>query len=243
MALPKPRTKWQVFCRSTAPYDIASALSGGGTAAASAARFFFGTPPLLWWGVLAAAGASGALVAQLLKAKNGVAREIAAAQDALVGLTGCLHTLNAVVGAGQQDHGFRSTVHAIDGDALVQCVDYVGDQRKRETFGRRTPIHCGVIGKAYREKAMLAGSRETDSYADFIRQMIQVYGFDADRARALDPMTQSWIAAPLIQNGNDVEGVLYCDSTQPGFFTEERQRAIGYAAVGIAFFVGKAYPD
>jgi putative methionine-R-sulfoxide reductase with GAF domain len=61
--------------------------------------------------------------------------------------------------------------------------------------------------------------------------------------KALDHSTQSWMAAPLVQNGRDVEGVLYCDSTQRDFFTEERQRAIGYAAIGIAFFVAKAYPS
>lgn len=194
-------------------------------------------------GYIASGGAGIALLVQLARARSSYSQ--LAVNDSVHELAGCLHTLNAILAGSDAEglNGLRSTVHAVDGDHLVQILDYVGNQRRRGTKGRKTPIHCGVIGKACREKTAFSGSRETDSHADFVQQMVTYYGFDTERANALDASTEAWIAAPITKTDGDVEGVLYCDSIQRGFFTQDRCKAIGYAAVGIAFFLGKRYPD
>jgi hypothetical protein len=204
---------------------------------------FTTSPPLVFWGIVAGIGAVVAFLAQLGRAKSTYSQ--LAVKDSVHELAGCVHTLNAILIGADRDalQGLPLTVHAVDGDYLVQILDYVGNQRKAGTKARRTPIHCGVIGKACGEKAAFSGCRTTDNHEDFVRQIVKHYGFDLERAKALDASTQAWIAAPLIKGDGSVEGVLYCDSLQRDFFTEDRCVAIGYAAVGIVFFVGKRYPD
>lgn len=189
MGIPKPKSKWQRFWKSTLPYDIGTALAGGGTSAASAAKFFTSTPPSPGWGYIAGGGAGVALLVQLARARSAYSQLLL--KDSVHELAGCLHTLNAILAGSDIEglEGLRSTVHAVDGDHLVQILDYVGNQRRTGTQGRKTPIHCGVIGKACREKAIFSGSRETDNHPDFLQQMVKHYGFDTERAKALDAPT------------------------------------------------------
>jgi hypothetical protein len=242
MAIPTQRSRWQRFWNTTVPYEIGAALSGTGTSAAAAQRFFTASPADPFWGTISASGAALALGFQLMKLRRTYAQQIA--RDGIHDLAGCLHTLNAILIGGEKEVekvGLRSTVHVTVGKDLVQALDYVGDQRKKNTQGRRMPVNCGVIGKACREKDVFFGSRTADSYEDFLQQMIKLYSFDEEGAKRLDPLTQAWIAGPLMDRSGNVEGVLYCDCKQRDFFTEERQRAIAFGAAGIAFFVGLRY--
>jgi hypothetical protein len=50
----------------------------------------------------------------------------------------------------------------------------------------------------------------------------------------------SWLAIAIPGNAN-VEGVLYCDSKLPDFFSDARKEDILHATVGIAYFVGLRY--
>ncbi len=49
-----------------------------------------------------------------------------------------------------------------------------------------------------------------------------------------------WMAVPLA-SGTRIEGILYLDAREPGFFTESRQDLILRAAVGVARYVAERY--
>jgi hypothetical protein len=242
MPIPTPESGWKRFWKTSIPHDVGTAIAGSGSAAAAAVRFFTSNPPSPGWGTVIAGGAALGLMIQLHKARRTYAQQ--KQKDGVHDLAGCLHTLNAIL-LGSEDNssaGLRSTVHVPDGSGqLVQALDYVGDQRKKKTKGRKMPIYCGVVGRACRERAAFSGSRTTDVHDDFINQMISTYGFDKEGAQRLDPSTKAWMASPLVASNGDVEGVLYLDAKQSAFFTDERQQAVAFASVGIAFFVGLRY--
>jgi hypothetical protein len=244
MPIPKPESRTKQFFKSSTPWDILSGIAGGGTGAASAYKFL-STNPLVdpnakTWGTVAAIGVGLSVGSQITKAVLGYKAQ--KSKSSMHDLAGCLHTLNGILLADDKNAGLRATVHVPDGeDQLVQVLDYVGDNRKPKTEGRRRPINCGVIGKACREREAFCGHRTTDKYEDFLQQMVRVYSMTDAQARALDPATQAWMAAPLPGANNAIEGVLYLDSTDRAFFTEARQAAIVYGSVAIAFYVGLRY--
>jgi hypothetical protein len=134
-----------------------------------------------------------------------------------------------------------------DPDCLEQALEYVGDQRKTRTAGRRMKISLGVVGKAYRDALSnpgrhesFADARMSPDYEAFLNQMVREYGYTKEGARALDHQTQSWFAFAIVAAGT-IEGVLYCDSTKPDFFSDSRIQDIEHAIAGIAYFVHLRY--
>jgi hypothetical protein len=245
MSIPTPESGWTRFWKSETPWDLLSAGAGLGTGGGATYKFFT-TDPLVdpnayTWGWIVG---SGVLVAGLSQVGKGVQRyRRESAKNSTHDLAGCLHTMNAVL-LGDSDSktvGLRSTVHVPDGSDLVQALDYVGDQRKKNTQGRRMPVNVGAIGKALREKSISCACRTTDNHEDFVRQMITSYSFSEEQARNLDASTMSWMAVPLKGERDAVAGVLYCDCQERDFFSDERQRLLAFAAVGIAYFVGLRY--
>jgi putative methionine-R-sulfoxide reductase with GAF domain len=108
--------------------------------------------------------------------------------------------------------------------------------------------NVGVAGQAFRQAQLnpdapqlFAGSRTTQNHDAFLKQMVTDYGFSQDDALNLSQSTMSWLAFAIARNGT-VYGVLYCDSKQADFFTDERKEDLLHAMVGIAYFVGLRYP-
>ena len=129
--------------------DLLTAIAGLGAGAAGAYRFFTTDPAtdpnaINWaWGL--AIGVGVALVGQL--GKTVIKYRHDASKKSLHDLAGCLHTLNAIL-AGAFDEkklGLRSTVWvpSADKQELIQALDYVGNQRKKNKAGRKSPQRSG----------------------------------------------------------------------------------------------------
>ena len=165
------------------------------------------------------------------------------------GLVGCLHTLDSVLRASSEqelDHGLRLTIHTPvngpNGKQLEQVVDYVStDGKLRKGAGRRFMQQCGILGKAYRTGETLIAVREQDNYEKYIHELIEKWNYSEEQAKALRTDGKSFMAAPLIGDGNAVEAVLYLDSSRANFFSPNRVKLVGTACTGIALFIGREY--
>lgn len=164
-------------------------------------------------------------------------------------LEGCLHTLHAVLTAEADDgHGLRITVHVPikEKTQFQQVLEYVGDPRgslNGKTVGRTWDSKVGIIGRVYREEKedCIIGKRETESYQQYIKDLQEVWHYSEAQARRLDPAAMTWMAIRLKDSQGEVQGIVYCDSTQPEFFTNERRDTAIAACAGIARYVSKRY--
>lgn len=248
MPIAGPQSAWARFRKTTAVYDLWSGAIGAGGLLVSAARFF--TTGNSGWGWFVVVLAVVVLIVQGFKARATYGQQ--AQKESVHELQGCLQTLETVLlgpdlePAKRQRAGLRLTVHIPDGNSLVQAMDYVGDQRTPKGAGRRLPENMGVIGQAY-QQAKLTGSieihceyRASEDYDAFLSQMVRDYAFTLEAAQKLHAGTKSWLAVPIL-NAGTVEGVVYCDSKLPDFFTDARQEDVLHAMAGIAYFVGLRY--
>lgn len=165
-------------------------------------------------------------------------------EDQIHSLEGCLHTLHAMLLSTVQDDSepnIRVTVHVpcAKKDELIQVLDYVGDQRAKNTAGRRFKVQSGIVGLAYRNGEMHFASRQNDDYEAFIRELVKSWGYIDSDARKINPATRSWLAVPLCPSQTSKgDAVVYVDSTLPEFFEpQERRDLVVTACGGIARFV------
>ena len=71
---------------------------------------------------------------------------------------------------------------------------------------------------------------------------MEEWEYPENLARLLNPAVMSWMAVPLFDpQRQQVEAILYLDSTERDFFTETRQELVLSAASGIAVFIGRRY--
>ena len=250
MPISLPESAWRKFKRSTGPYDLATAVVNAGGLLAAAGQFFVWDA--LGWGLFTASTAAAGLGVQGLKARA-LFRQLQRDRS-LHDLEGCLHTLETILlgtdlaPPRRAEVGLRLAIHVPDGTGnLVQAMNYVGDQRSGGGAGRSMPENVGIVGQAYRQAKLeptlqvLEDHRTTEHYADFVNQMVTDYAFSPEAARQLSAATMSWLAIAIPHHDGRVEGVLYCDSKQAGFFTDVRQADILHATVGIAYFIGLRY--
>jgi hypothetical protein len=250
MPISLPESGWQKFRRSTGLHDILAGVISAGGLFVAAGRFFVTDAP--GWGWFTSGMGVLGLVVQGLKSRK-LIQELQR-DDSVHELQGCLQTLETILLGPDLDPerraaaGLRLTIHVPDGrGSLVQVIGYVGDQRGGSGARRTIPENVGIIGHAYREAQLIPGKlevladrRTSNDYDEYIEQMVTDYGFTADTARKLNPATMSWLAIAIPGNAN-VEGVLYCDSKLPDFFSDARKEDILHATVGIAYFVGLRY--
>jgi hypothetical protein len=170
------------------------------------------------------------------------------AKESVHELSGCLHTLHGVLSAGVHpplDPRLRITIHVptTDKRQLQQVTEYVGDERAGDgKAGRYFPSNCGIIGRAFQEKRdVLAASRVSGNTEDYIRTLVDEYHYTEPQARALNASSMSWLVVSLKNHIGEIEGIVYCDSVDPAFFTGQRQFVAGCAGQGIARFVARRY--
>lgn len=162
-------------------------------------------------------------------------------------LEGCLHTLHEVLLAGWEsdiDPCLRLTIHLVDkaGTGVDQLMDYVGDNRSAPTKGRHFRATCGVTGDAIKTKNLVVAQRRNSDYSQYLQEMIGSYNYLEAEARSLNAATMAWAAMPLEEEGR-VVAVVYADSTDRSFFTEERQDLIQFGSAGVARFMRRRYND
>jgi hypothetical protein len=159
-------------------------------------------------------------------------------------LEGCLYALHAVLTPEWGDGTLRIAFHVAvqRGAQLEQVTEYVGAPPKAGRIGRRFPSNAGIIGAAYKDNENYVGQRDNDDPAAFVAELIQVWGYSKELAPLLNRSVYSWMAVPFNDpERQEVQGVLYLDSTDREFFTDERQELILQSVSGIARFIGKRY--
>lgn len=175
--------------------------------------------------------------------KNLAAWNKTSKKESIHELEGCLHTLHAALLPGNDV--LRITIHVpVDGgQKLEQIINYVIDPANLKTAGRRFASQSGVAGAAFRRNEALSGERNADELEKYISELINKWNYLESDARKCNMGTKSWFAIPIPETGNDqkVQGVIYFDSNQQKFFTNERQILAMSAAVGIARFIDKRY--
>lgn len=86
---------------------------------------------------------------------------------------------------------------------------------------RRFRVSKGVIGYAYRAKEYLVVSLKDNDYNDihvFRKYMMKHWAYDQKEANELNANRRAYLAAPIINNRDDIVGILYCDSCNPNAF-------------------------
>jgi hypothetical protein len=163
-------------------------------------------------------------------------------------LAGCLETLRGVLEAsvdGDSDPGIRITVFAPedDGHSLEQLCDYAcGDPtRSRRTAARKLPSTAGVIGRAYQTRRYAVAQRVSDNPEQHVADLVQAWGFSHEAARRVDPTVRAWMAVPLMTPELGIEGIVYVDAQDGGFFTDLAQRLVLGACTGIALYSRQRY--
>jgi hypothetical protein len=240
--LPKHRSPLKRLLLSSAFYDRGSTLItvavGGG------ATWGLWTAGMTTWAIVVAIFASCGTLMGVAGAVVAITEE--ARKESVHELAGCLETLLAIINpptAPDYDRGIRATLHrSIDGEeAFEQVLDYVGDDRAGRTAGRRLPGNAGLIGKVIASREAIAVSRTVANHEMYIRDLQADWGYTEEEARRRDMSAMAWIAVPLEHSGR-IGGVLFLDSTKPGYFYEPtRQREIVSSAVGIAKFAVRRY--
>ena len=236
MQIPRPATGIKWLLRQTAVYDAVVAVL----------VLFVGLPTVAnYWAAgrhrLAITIATAMIgVALLNVVKHAVALASARNKESTHELEGCLHTLHQAL-APDDGCRLRLCIHVPAGnDHLEQVTEYVGVDPKAGRIGRRFPATSGIIGKAFREKDVFVGSRQSDDYEQYVREMIREWSFTEQQARQLDAGAMAWMAVPFMED-DKVYAVLFLDANQRDFFTEARQELVLRAQRGIAIFVGRRY--
>lgn len=235
--IPLPRSPWKRLVSSTNTYDAITAVLTLPLAFAAVAKLVTEGWPWLLYAIPVIAVLTTFIKLWLNDQKERGEVRVNA-------LEGALHTLHRMlldadtvpVGA---DPKLRLTIHSPSKDEkeLIQLLDYVGDQRKKKTAGRRTQSNCGVIGLAFGSKEMATGKRENPDRESYVRELISKWHFTEEAARVLDASTMAWLAIPLKDGKNKVVAVLFADSVDANFFTEMRVLVALSATNGIAEFV------
>jgi hypothetical protein len=229
MAIPKQESTLLRCLKETSVYDIGVALGSGVVAIIKAEQD-------------KALAVCAGLIFVLSVFKSIVSLREKLKSKSLHELEGCLHTVHSILAGGSKVK-LRITIHIpIESDQkLEQILNYVGDSEKTETAGRRFPAQCGVIGEALRTKQTVMARRVESDYEKYIDELVTEWHFTQKDARKLNPATMSWMAIPLEGTTQEIAGVVYLDSSDPDFFSEERQTSAINASVGIARFVRSRY--
>jgi hypothetical protein len=124
-------------------------------------------------------------------------------------------------------------------EELEQLIPYLGDSGGE--VGRHFSVRSGIIGRAVREKAVLAATRTSDDYEAFVRELVVGWAFTDADARALRPDRKAWMAVPIFGTKRTVIAVLFFDSSVADFFSAELQQVITNGSLGLTNFVEEAY--
>lgn len=131
----------------------------------------------------------------------------------------------------------------IDGEPeeLEQLTKYASEGAPVGTPGRTMKASIGIVGKAARSGEVIAANRVSDSLEDFYAEMVRDWGFTEKQAKGLNAGRWSWIAVPLRGSDGKVHAVLYMDSTERQYFSEDRVKEVVEATKCLNRFVEERY--
>lgn len=126
----------------------------------------------------------------------------------VAGLGGWSTTLLAIInppGSADYDRLLRATLHVPveRGRALIQVIDYVGNDRAGHTGGRRFPANAGLVAQVLQAGSGLAASREIANHEVYVRELVEKWGYteEAARRRDMSAMVLDGRAAALAESG------------------------------------------
>lgn len=169
-------------------------------------------------------------------------------------LLGCILPFYKVLQAVRQRSGalgtgkLRVTIHRIDHltKTVEQCVDYIGETEVARKAGRKFALSQGLVGQAARTNAPVVVEKSATSDEEHINILMKEFGYTRGEAEGLDRSRWSFMAVPILSGESpslQTIGVVYADSTDPKFFTEEIQQLMLAATSGVAAFVRIRYPS
>lgn len=169
--------------------------------------------------------------------------------DGLVGALNVIYNLIKVKAKyGKLESGqFRITVHRVvptteledDPEWLEMIVPYCGGLGK--PIGNRSSIRSGIVGKVVREKEPHTAKRPNQDYEQYVKELKSKWSYTDKAARRLSSDRMSWMAVPIKSKGDEVIAVIYLDSNDADFFTDEVQDLIMSASGGVATYIQEKY--
>jgi hypothetical protein len=164
-------------------------------------------------------------------------------------LRGCLHVIHSTVAGHKKkpapdDGWLRITVHSVVGDELEQSVAYVGatEANRGGSAGRRFSITTGIIGRAARSKKTSMVKRPPDmQFAEWQQWLVEHTGMTAGQAAETRADRFAFLGVPIQGPSQEVRAVLYLDSRDYDFFTEEAVSLIADGCVGLAEWIDEHY--
>jgi len=164
-------------------------------------------------------------------------------------LSGCLTVIyHEVATCAKPDGGklakdhFRVTLHRCDGEQLEQIVQYVGATKCNGNLGRRFSCRSGIIGKAVLQKKTQVAQRADGDFESYLKELVTIYHVPEADAKLLTQDRRSFMAVPITNKENESIGVVYADSNDRDFFTEEIQDRIIAGCFGVAEYIETRYP-
>ena len=161
-------------------------------------------------------------------------------------LRGCLYVMHAAAIAArglspkkEEDREvLRVTIHKVDGEELVQLLDYTGGRpERRKGTGKRRSCRSGVIGRAYTSAEPAYFRREDDDFEKYKREMREKWSMLPSETDGLDSDRRALVAVPIGDDDGKVAAVVFLDSSDRDFFSAAMQDMILAQCVGLAQYV------
>lgn len=245
--IPTPKNKLRRTLELPYSYEIGVAGFAVFAGFANAVRSFFPEAKFAWSGYVVGSlwviSSLGVMTLTILKAW--VQWKAHEERQSTHDLAGCLHVLHALLSTtdASQSGRLRLTIYVPvnDGTHLQQLLEYVGgDYRGRKT-GRQLPCSVGIVGLSYRTGFPYVAERQNQDSAAFVQELMEDWGYTQEGAAETDDTSHAWAAIPLGGEGDPVYGIVYADSTIPGFFGPAAHEMLLTARLGIADYVVKRY--
>jgi hypothetical protein len=245
--IPGPsRRKWWTS-ELTSLLALAVPTAAGAWSTAVATWWRGDVPSLIGWMIAGVALlATAGLILRVVQArhKDRQTAQSASPQD----LLGCIYVTRAMVvaelssGLGEASPTlFRLTVFRLIGEDLEQCVEYLGGDHDNGTPGRRFNRRSGIIGRAAMTGRVVAAKRTQENHGDFVREMTQTYHIPPEEAKGLRHDRWSWLAVPILSRSGGVIGVVFADSSDPDFFTDDIKGIMIEGVRGMTAFIEMRY--
>lgn len=165
-------------------------------------------------------------------------------------LEGCLHVLFELVcyakGIKRTDppsKRFRVTIHSVVSDEkYMQCVPYMSTDGDKGQLNREFPTRAGIVGRLIRDGGgdPLMFIRQVNDLDQLRRQLVAEWGYKREEVRNEGGQRWCHFAVP-VRDGHHTVGVLYADSAEQDFFSEDVQELLVNGAVGLASFIRERY--
>jgi hypothetical protein len=137
----------------------------------------------------------------------------------------------------------RITVHRVERDErrVTQLIDYVGAPGGGR--GRSFPINGGVVGRVVTSDDDIAELHRSPqaSWDEYRRVLQRDWAMLREQAEDLTRDRYDFLAVAIRGDDGGIVGVMYLDSTEPGFFDDATQDLVVAGCGGVAQYTKSRY--